>query len=185
MKSSNVLMSKRDQILISIFIMAYFFIVQITLLSPCPFKGYMHRITRPVEIFLGLDQSWCMFCPNPRDFNFHTYALVTFKDGSTGYYEFPRPDHMNQLKAALRERMRKHFYDIMPWDDFSVFRPSVARYVARCFANPKNPPTQVSLCYNGESIKPLSQGIIPSNTLPAGTGRKTYFVYQVSPEDLK
>jgi len=185
MNTASNPMSKRDQVLISIFIMSYFFVVMITLLAPCPFKGFMHRYTRGIEILCGLDQSWCMFCPNPRDFNFHTYALVTFKDGSCAYYEFPRPDKMTQLNAALRERMRKHFYDIMPWDDFSVFRPSVARYVARCFANPKNPPTQVSLCYNGDSITPISKHIIPTGTLPVGTTRKTYFVYQVSPEDFK
>ena len=92
---------------------------------------------------------------------------------------------MTQLNAFFRERMRKHFYDIMPWDDFSVFRPTIARYIARCFANPYNQPSQVSLCYNGDPISLMATKMIHRNQLPVGTNRKTYFVYQVSPEDFK
>ncbi len=177
-------MKKRDQILISIFIVAYFFVVGIGLISDCPLRRFIHPFTRRIELVLGIDQSWKMFCPNPRDFNFHPYAVITFQDGSTAYYEFPRPDKMNQLNALMRERLRKHFYDILPWDDFCIFRPSIARYIARCFVDPSNQPSQVSLCYNSEAIGRLPK-IIPHNSLPAGTARHTFFVYQVRTEDLK
>src|SRR5476651_1259029 len=95
-------MNKRDQILISVFIIAYFFLVLIDTASDCPLIRYVRQYTRGIEIMLGIEQSWLMFCPNPRDFNFHTYAVITFEDGSTTYYEFPRPDKMNQLTALLR-----------------------------------------------------------------------------------
>lgn len=178
-------MSKFDQLIISLFIASYFFIVGTSLLPNCPFKSHVHPFTKVPEFFLGIDQSWRMFCPNPRGFNLHVYAIITFKNGETAYYEFPRGDKMDQLTAALRERLRKHFYDLMPWDDFSVFRPSIARYLARCFNDPGNPPTEISLCYNKEDIKLLPAKMISREKMSPGLDRKTYFVYQVMPEDLK
>lgn len=185
MKSLSTPMTKRDQVIISLFVISYFFVIGISLIANCPLRKFVHPITRNAELFFGIDQSWRMFCPNPRDFNFHPYAVITFQDGGTAYYEFPRGDKMTQLNAFFRERMRKHFYDIMPWDDFSVFRPTIARYIARCFANPYNQPSQVSLCYNGDPISLMATKMIHRNQLPVGTNRKTYFVYQVSPEDFK
>lgn len=91
---------------------------------------------------------------------------------------------MNQLEETLRERSRKAFYDNMPWDDYSVFRPTLARHIARCFADPKNPPTQVSLCYNGEKVTLMGEKMIPYGKMMLGTNRKTFFVYQVSSTDF-
>ena len=180
----TIKMNKRDQILISCFIIVYWTIVLIEVSSNCPLKHFVRQYTRGIEILLGIDQSWRMFCPNPRDYNFHPYALITFADGSTAFYEFPRPDKMNQLDALLRERLRKHFYDILPWDDYKIFRPSVARYIARSFYNPKNQPVRICLCYNDVPLGRIPK-IIPRENLPVGTARKTYFIYQVSPEDFK
>ncbi len=177
-------MSKRDQILISTFIIVYFFIIGIAITADCPLRQFVHQYTRGLELFFGVDQSWRMFCPNPRDFCFHPYAVITFQDGSTAYYEFPRPDKMSQFQALMRERVRKHFYDIMPWSDFSVFRPSIARYIARAYADPNNEPTQVSLCYNADDIGRLPK-LIPHNHPLTGTKRNTFFVYQVRVEDIK
>jgi len=185
MNSLSVPMSRRDQILISIFIATYFFCVGINICGNCPLKTYVRQFTQSIELFCGIEQSWNMFCPNPRDYSFHPYAIITFQDGSTALYEFPRPEKMNQLEETLRERVRKAFYDNMPWDDYSVFRPTLARHIARCFANPKNPPTQVSMCYNGDRVTLMENKMIPYGRPMRGAERKTFFVYQVSPEDFK
>ncbi len=83
-------MSIRDQIIISIFIVFYWFIVLICVAADCPFKQFMRQYTRVPEMLLSVEQSWRMFCPNPRAYSMHPYAIVTFQDGSTAYYEFPR-----------------------------------------------------------------------------------------------
>ncbi len=177
-------MNKRDQIIISAFIVAYFFLILIDTSADCPMRRYFRKSTHPIEVMLGIDQSWRMFCPNPRDFNFHPYTVITFEDGSTAYYEFPRPDQMNQLEALLRERLRKHFWDILPWDDYKVFRPTIGRYIARSFYNPNNQPVRVSFCFNRIDLGRIPK-IVPRDHLSPGTSRHIYFVYQVSPEDFK
>src|ERR1700722_16260681 len=100
------LMKTRDRVVISIFIAAYLLITLIAISADCPLKNFIEPHTRKIQLFLGIDQSWRMFCPNPRGFCFHPYAVITFQDGSTAYYEFPRPDKMNQLNAFMRERER-------------------------------------------------------------------------------
>ncbi len=178
-------MSKRDQFIISIFIASYFFVVIANISANCPLKTFIRKYTHHIELFLGIEQAWNMFCPNPRDYSFHPYAIITFRDGTTSYYDFPRPEKMNQLEETLRERVRKAFYDNMPWDDYSVFRPTIARHIARCFANPNNPPTEVTLCYNGDRVTLMEEKFVPYGTPMIGVNRKIYFVYQVSPEDFK
>lgn len=89
MNLSPVPVSKREQILISIFIAAYFFVVLINICANCPLKSYVRKFTQTIELFTGIEQSWNMFCPNPREVSFHPYAIVTFQNGSTAYYEFP------------------------------------------------------------------------------------------------
>jgi hypothetical protein len=177
-------MSIRDQIIISIFIVFYWFIVLICVMADCPLKQAVHQYTRLPELLLGAEQSWRMFCPNPRTYSLHCYAIVTFKDGATAYYEFPRLERMSQWDAFLRERLRKHYDDIMPWFEFRMFRPFIARYIARGFFDASNPPIQVSLCFNRENIRsmPYPSPRFPS---PRERVRENFYVYKVRPEDFR
>lgn len=175
-------MSVRDQIIISTFIGCYWIIVLACVMANCPFKDYIHQYLRLPELLFGIEQSWRMFCPNPRTYSLHCYAVITFKDGSTAYYEFPRLEKMNQWDAFLRERVRKHYDDIMPWDEFRMFRPLVASYIARCFSDSDNPPVQVSLCYNREFISPMPYPR-PRFPLPREPERHNFYVYKVRAED--
>ena len=101
MKSLSTPMTKRDQVIISLFVISYFFVIGISLIANCPLRKFVHPITRNAELFFGIDQSWRMFCPNPRDFNFHPYAVITFQDGGTAYYEFPRGDKNDSAKCIF------------------------------------------------------------------------------------
>ena len=175
-------MSNRDQIIISAFIVFYWFMVLICVCADCPIKTFLHQYTRLPELLMGSEQSWRMFCPNPRTYSMHPYAIVTFKDGTTTYYEFPRLEKMSQWDAMLRERLRKHYDDILPWFEFRMFRPYVARYVARGVYDASNPPIQVSLCFNREQIH--SQPYIkPRFPLPREHERENFYVYKVRAED--
>jgi hypothetical protein len=89
---------------------------------------------------------------------------------------------MNQWEASLRERLRKHYDDIMPWYEFRMFRPFIARYIACGLYDPSNPPVQVSLFYNREFIPsmPYSRPRYPT---PRDSERNNFYVYKVRPED--
>ena len=177
-------MAIKDQVIISLFIVIYWVLVLICVMADCPLKQFVYTYTRTPEFVLSLEQSWRMFCPNPRVYSLHCYAIVTFKDGATAYYEFPRLEKMSQWDAMLRERLRKHFDDIMPWYEFRMFRPYIAQYVARGFFDPNNPPIQVSLCFNREDIPSLPD-IKPRFPMPRHSQRQNYFVYKVRPEDFR
>ncbi len=176
-------MSTRDQIIISIFIVSYWFVVLICVSAECPLKTTLRTYTHPVEMLFGIEQSWRMFCPNPRAYSMHVYAIVTFQDGSTTYYELPRLEKMSQLDAFMRERIRKQFDDISPWFEFRMFRPFIARYVARGLYDPDNPPIQVSLNINREPI-PLMPYHIPRFPTPRETIRENFFIYKVTARDF-
>ena len=175
-------MSIRDQIIISAFIVLYWFMVMVCIMADCPFKTFAATYTHIPELLLGTEQSWRMFCPNPRTYSMHSYAIVTFKDGTTSYYEFPRLEKMSQWDACLRERVRKHYDDILPWFEFRMFRPFVARYIARGLSNPENPPIQVSLYFNKQPIPALPY-IRPRFPTPRETEHNNFYVYRVRAED--
>jgi len=175
-------MSIRDQIIISVFIVFYWFVVIVCVLADCPLKGFLHPYTRIPELLLGVEQSWRMFCPNPRTYSMHTYAIVTFKDGATAYYEFPRLEKMSQWDALLRERLRKHYDDIMPWFEFRMFRPFIAQYIASGLSDASNPPVQVSLYYNRTNI-PSMPYPTPRFPTPRDHERENFYIYKVRGED--
>src|ERR1041385_7538633 len=69
--------------------------------------------TSPVRIYLmytGFWQYWDMFSPNPASIDFYGTATITYKDGSTKPYTFPRMYEMCIPKKYVSERYRK-FYE--------------------------------------------------------------------------
>ena len=177
-------MSIRDQVIISLFILFYWFMVMICVMADCPLKQFVHQYTRIPEILLATEQSWRMFCPNPRAYSLHPYAIITFRDGSTAYYEFPRIEKMSQWDGMLRERVRKHYDDIMPWFEFRMFRPYIASHVAQALFDPGNPPIQVSLNFNRGDI-PAMPNLRPRSALVREGVRENFYVYKVRPEDSR
>lgn len=158
--------------------------VNLFIMADCPLKQWLNQYTRVPMMLLGVDQCWKMFCPNPRIFSLHSYAIITFVDGTTTYYEFPRLEKMSQWNAFLRERLRKYYCDTLPWDDFKMLRPSLARYIARCYYDPDNPPTTISLCYNSQDIPALPH-IEPRVPPQIETVSKNFYVYKIRPGDFQ
>lgn len=61
------------------------------------------------QIFFGLDQTWSMFAPNPTAVNSYLDAVITFKDGSTERWTFPRSSQMDDWdRFTGGERFRKY-----------------------------------------------------------------------------
>lgn len=103
-------MGRITKILVSIFITIH---ITLMVTSGLPDKSAVgKRILKSLEwyqVFFGLDQTWSMFAPNPSAVNSYLDATITFKDGSTEKWTFPRSSHMSSWdRFTSGERMRKY-----------------------------------------------------------------------------
>jgi hypothetical protein len=106
------------------------------------------------ELGTGFWQYWDMFAPNPADADYFGDAVVTFKDGSSLTYEYPRMFKMNILAKYTKERYRK-FYERANTEDYQYLWPHFAQYVALLnYKDPHNPPVRVVLWRHWKVIQP-------------------------------
>lgn len=143
----------------------------------------VHRMVRPIELALGLDQNWKLFSPELRGMNFHSQAIITFRDGTMKFHEFPRVEKMEFFKKIRREKISKFLNDCFPWASNEVFLPDTARHIARGNWDPENPPATITFAYNWVDL-PKFNKFIKQDELPEQTNRYTFFSYRVQPEDL-
>lgn len=135
--------------------------------------------------FFGWSQGWSVFAPRLRRYNPHATATVTFTDGSTELYEFPRMEKLNLWDRFRREKWRKFAVDNMPWSIASYYHEDVARYVARdAFRDPSNPPMQVALTIHW-AVVPELPAVVPSDRFPEHDKAASFFVYRVRKKDLQ
>lgn len=170
-----------------IFVALYFTIAIVSLLPASPMQTRLNRLVSPISHAFNLSQNWKLFSPDLREINFCSYALIEFEDHTTKLYEFPRLEEMSGFEAYRRQKLCKLFQDSMPWPDFSLFWPDVARFVARAnydAGEPSNPPVQVSLAYFWTSVPGMDK-FEKQSELKEPNRRFTYFVYRVKAEDLK
>jgi hypothetical protein len=183
-EKGELMFSPFYRLLISLFILFYFTSVTIGLLPDSPLRSRVIDWSWMVDSLLGVEQNWQMFCPTVRDLNFHISAIITFADGTSTLWEFPRFDNTSFWFCFTRSRLRKQLNDNLIWDDFASFHPAIARYIARCYVDPKNQPVKVSLAYNWFKVPPIEEA--PDRLhLPQHIHRYTFFVYAVRPEDLR
>lgn len=169
---------------ISIFIVAYLFIAAVILSSNGKDKvGPVITAIRTFSETCGLNQNWALFSPNIRRCNLHNIVIINFKDGAVKLYEWPRLDRADLLDQTRNDKYRKMFIDCMPWPKYSVFHPSLARFMAKANLNPKNQPEFISLAYFWCDIPPPEKWV-PQQQLPETSKFYCYFTYKVQPEDL-
>ena len=109
-----------------------------------------------VRIGPGLE----LFAPNPLSLNSRTEAEITYRDGQTELWKFPRPQDFGYIKRYTMEREHKFSFDSLQNDKFVVLRPDAARYIAR-LNNTKtdNPPVTVTLVGYRSQIAPPGSGL--------------------------
>jgi len=160
----------------------------------------------PIRQYLfttGAWQSWDMFAPNPADVDIWADALVYYRDGSTGRYQYPRMKILPIPEKYIRERYRK-FYERVNSDSNDFLWPAFAQRVALLsFKDPANPPERVVLRRHWKEIprtistsryfsdlfsgkKPLAEALLPANP-PVTEQYKTsaYYEYWVDQAALK
>lgn len=93
----------------------------------------------------GFWQYWDMFSPNPASVDLYLEADVTFQDGTTTRFKYPRIYNLPIHEKYLKERYRK-FYENANSDNQASTRPFVAQRIAlESFKDPNNPPVKVTL----------------------------------------
>ena len=182
MNSVEQLPSPKRRILISAFLL--FHLVAITFwcipLDTALIQAFRGAI-RPYILWSGLFQAWDMFAPNPMGLNTYLEAVITFRDGKTRTWTFPRMENLPIAQRYSKERYRK-FAEYLRLDKFSALWPDCARSVARLNNDPGDPPVQVSLVRNWSEIPPEAAD---GSYHPGLWFRYVFFHLPVQPSDLR
>lgn len=177
--------SKPLKIVIVLAACTYVIGTSIYLSPPNPVRDAIGTQLVMVWHLLGLGQGWSVFAPNLRRYNPHTTATITFADGSTTLYEFPRMEKMSLVARFCKEKWRKFDVDNMPWSTAYMYHEDTARYVARQVNNdPANPPLQVALTVHWADVPDLPT-FVPSDKFPEHDKAASVFVYRVRKKDLR
>ncbi len=135
-------------------------------------------------VFLGLDQNYGMFAPDPRKTNRHIFALVTFQDQSTLIYTYPRVERLDYVTAMFKERYRKFGNDNIVQGPFSMFLPDFAKYIARLYTCPDNPVHLVSIYMWEENIPEPEKRTAPASEASCEPKLANIFTYMVEAYDF-
>lgn len=140
-------------------------------------------------------QDWQMFAPDPLQINRYVAATVTFQNGATRLYTFPRLSQLNWLEAWVEKRYRKLQHRIAE-NKSPLVKQDLARFIARRTHDPANPPIRVVLTLYEAPIprhdRPEVSGPAPAWVdytrllrQEARTSETKLLDYRVQPEDLQ
>ncbi len=135
----------------------------------------------PYMAWSGLFQKWDMFAPNPSMLNNYMTADITYADGHTATWSFPRMEELGLVDKYVKERYRKFANDNLRLDAFSVLWPDAARYIARVNkVQASNPPVAIDLIRHWSVVQP------PGSVSATGPWNQfKFFHYAVQPGDLQ
>ena len=140
--------------------------------------------------FTGFMQGWNMFSPNPDNLDVWPEAHITYADGSTKVWVYPRMVKMGYVERYKRERFRK-WVEVSTHNGTPLIWREMARYAARINnTRPHDPPVSVALWMHDRIVPPPPQAIPPYNYEPYRqadpvTHKTVPFVLTVTPEDLR
>ena len=147
-----------------------------------PYINNVNRFFFGYYAFMGLEQAWNVFSPGPRTTNPHLKALITYQDGTTRLWTYPRMERLDFFTKIPKERYRKFFDDNAAWN-IPVVWPDIAHYVARInYFDADNPPILVSLIRFSSVILPMEEGMHKPNLPQSDT--KVLGVYPITAQDL-
>ncbi len=190
----NILTPQSNQFFISLFIIVYFTVVAIWLWLNLPVSlkpreevcKNLNISLGPIVILMGLQQNWNLFSPSVKTYNAYNLVATTFQSGFVKLSELSRMDKLNLLQKTQQEKLRKFFNDNLANQKFSIVNPAVARFLARSYNKPTDPPTRISFFLVSSPILPPSSRLnkISEDSSFTKSTIENYFDYGVSPEDL-
>jgi hypothetical protein len=134
----------------------------------------------PYMVWSGLAQGWNLFAPNPLGMNLRMEVEITYQNGQTSLWKFPRPQDYGYIKMYTLERQHKFSLDSLQNDKLGYLRPDAARYIARLNnTQENNPPATITFVSYQAKIPP------PGSAKPEPWTRKVIYTYSVLPRDLK
>jgi hypothetical protein len=104
--------------------------------------------------------------------------VVTFADGSTKVYEYPRMAKLPIPQKFVKERYRK-FFERVRLDEKPFLWPSFAQRIAHLCDNPANPPIEVGLRRWWRDISP------PGKVQPEPYQGFLFYLHHVDANRLK
>ncbi len=126
-------------------------------------------VVRPYLVVTAFAQSWSMFSPSPDHLDVYLEAKITYANGQTKSWEFPRMTHLGYVKRYEEERWRKMTENVTHGSNQNLW-PMMARYAARVNnPDPNNPPVRVELIQHSRLIPPPGQAIPPYTVAPLQT----------------
>jgi hypothetical protein len=124
----------------------------------------------PVQDYLlisGFWQYWDMFAPDPVQQDVWCDAVVTFKNGTSSVYAYPRIYSLPLHLKYIKERYRK-FYERVSDPNYAYLWGQFGQRIAlECDRDPSNPPVAVALRKHVLPIAP-----------PGAPQQKDYSVFQ-------
>jgi hypothetical protein len=133
---------------------------------------------RPYMLWTGLFQAWDMFAPEPPMLSIYLEAEITFRNGQTRVWKFPKMQELGYAERYYKERYRKFANERLRLDDNARLWPDAARYIARLNHDPANPPATVQLARYWRDLAPEGwRGLEPLHSF-------RFYTYRVQPGDL-
>lgn len=117
-------------------------------------KSELKPIVTPYVALVGLDQSWRIFAPDPRQTSLTVHARIEYDDGSESRWELPGGDLIGPYRSY---RWRK-WADEMRLDDNSEMWEPTARYLANLHSTGGQTPTRVTLVRRWAAVPDLGSG---------------------------
>src|SRR5262249_18355032 len=147
-----------------------------------PLIARCRQLVRPYLLYTGLFQKWDMFAPDPSKLNNYIDAVVTYSDGHSSVWSFPRMENLGYINKYFKERYRKYANDCLNLDISSALGPDAARYIARENNRSSNPPIAVDLVRHWSIVQPPGPG---GEAPPAPWNQYPFYRYIVQEGDLK
>jgi hypothetical protein len=138
----------------------------------------IRKLTSPYIMWAGLDQSWDMFSPNPRNYDSTLKALVITQHGNLHSWAFRFDEALDWKQRFFLDRDRA-FQEFLSLDKSEPVLPEVALHIARSFNNASDLPFSVRIIDSRYDIRPGNP--------KADLQRQTRILYKgiIDPELLK
>ena len=175
-------LSRRTRVWLTAFIAFNLFAI-VTWCMPLdtPLTQRFRSFVRPYLVYTGLFQKWDMFAPDPSKLNNFIGAMITYNNGDSKLWTFPRMENLGYVDKYFEERFRKYANDCLRLDDYSALWPDAARYIARVNNRTGNPPVGVQLIRYWSIVPP--PGANGEETQP-NWNQYAFYRYQIQPGDL-
>lgn len=166
--------------MISAFILLYLYSVGLCLCHKSLWQQKLIAPVRPLVCLLSLQQNYETYAPNPWSSTMQLDADITFNDGTTAVWRYPRVEAMCGMERIIKDRYRRLLYKSLY--QRKQLWPGFSRYVARINDTSERHPVTVQL------VKHTTPVLLPApgthEAPQAGTTDTVLFTYAVQKQDL-